>query len=111
MHNSYNYLISLHPPSLTLGEIQEIILVDDDHEPITIVAIEPPIEEATADTDCDFDASDNEVACNPNHLPRRILLANVLSSATDIEQTSTETGQVKKNIVKKKSFAIKIKQK
>ena len=66
------------------------------------VAIEPPIEEATADTDCDSDASDNEVSCNPDHLPRRILLANILPSNAVVAQPSTEVGPAKKKLRKEK---------
>lgn len=46
---------------------------DDDCDEIT-VAIEPHSLEATANTDCDSDASYDGVSCNPQHLPRRILL-------------------------------------
>lgn len=45
------------------------------------VAINPPHEEPDANTDCDSDASDDEVTCNPDHLPRRILSAEVNSIA------------------------------
>ena len=74
---------------------------DEDNCNVT-VAIEPPIEEATADTDCDSDASDNEVPCNPDHLPRRILLANILPSIAVVAQPSTEVGPAKKKLRKEK---------
>lgn len=42
------------------------------------IAISPPIENAHVNTDCDSDKSDDENTCNPDHLPRRILLASVI---------------------------------
>ena len=38
----------------------------------------PPIETPEAETDMDPDASDEEVTCNPDHLPRRILMTKLL---------------------------------
>ncbi|CAB4062178.1 unnamed protein product [Lepeophtheirus salmonis] len=41
-----------------------------------LLRITPPKEQPDALTDCDTDESDNEVTCNPDHIPRRILLTN-----------------------------------
>ena len=66
---------------------------ESENEYSQIQAIEPPIEQATADTYCDSDFSDNEVTCNPNYLPRRILLTKVLSNEMKLEppENSQET--------------------
>lgn len=53
---------------------------ETDQETMT-VAINPPHEEPDANIDCDSDASDDKVTCNPDHLPRRILSAEVNSIA------------------------------
>lgn len=47
--------------------------------------IAPPIEDSNAMTDCDSDQSDGEVTCDPDHLPRRILLTEVLPTNEDTE--------------------------
>ena len=71
---------------------------DDDSDFEINVAIEPPIEEATADTDCDSDASDSEVTCNPNHLPKRILLSEVLPDKREDQMPSPDGQQRKKKL-------------
>lgn len=70
--------------SLSLNEIHDI-LEELDHEAIT-VAINPPHEDGAADTDCDSDASDDEVTCNPDHPPRRILSSEVVSVDVNIQE-------------------------
>ena len=64
------------------------------------LVIEPSIEEATVDTDCDSDSFDNEVTSNPEHLPKRILLTKVLSN--DLESEPTEKSEVTKKPRKEK---------
>ena len=75
---------------------------DDDSDFEINVAIEPPIEEATAGTDCDSDASASEVTCNPNHLPRRILLSEVLPDKREDQMPSPDGQQRKKKLRKEK---------
>lgn len=88
---------------MTLSEIQDILAEKDDEDCDEIsVAIEPPTEEATADTDCDSDASDDEVTCSTQHLPRRILLTNVLSNDKSSETVPMETNPPKKKLRKEK---------
>ncbi|XP_068229303.1 piggyBac transposable element-derived protein 2-like [Palaemon carinicauda] len=41
------------------------------------VSVKPFLEDLDADTDQDSDASDDEVTCNPDHLPRRSLATDV----------------------------------
>ena len=53
---------------LTLVEIQDYLQELDDDNEIVDVAIEPPLESAEADTDCDSDKSDDEVGCDPDHI-------------------------------------------
>ena len=64
-----------------------------DDEETELYAIEPPIEQANADTDCDSDASDDEVSCNPDNLPRRILLTNTITSPEDVDIIESEPPQ------------------
>ena len=65
-----------------------------DDEETKLYAIEPPIEQANADTDCDSNASDDEVSCNPDNLPRRILLANTIPSPEeDVDIIESEPPQ------------------
>ena len=73
--------------SLNLNEIHNL-LFDDDFG--TLVSIEPPIEGANADTDCDSDESDDEVTWNPDHLPARILSANVLIEDELLDDTALD---------------------
>ena len=89
---------------LTLDEMSELLQeeTDDDSNFEINVAIEPPIEEATADTDCDSDASDSEVTYNPNHLPRRILLFEVLPDKREDQMPSPDGQQRKKKLRKEK---------
>ncbi|KAK4292663.1 hypothetical protein Pmani_034580 [Petrolisthes manimaculis] len=70
-----------HKDRLTLNEIHDL-LDNIDQETVT-VAINPPHEEPDANTDCDSDASDDEVTCNPDHLSLRILSAEVNSIANE----------------------------
>ncbi|KAK3882653.1 hypothetical protein Pcinc_001907 [Petrolisthes cinctipes] len=98
-----------HKDRLTLNEIHDL-LDDIDQETVT-VAINPPHEEPDVNTDCDSDASDDEVTCNPDHLPRRILSAEVNSIANeepleenedtnqDLESPSTSAEPPKKHYV------------
>ena len=68
--------------------------IEDDSEPNNNVAISivPPVEDPNALTDCDSDESDDEVTCNPDHLPSRILLTNVItmekSNETELQNDS-----------------------
>ena len=70
-------------------EILDLLLKEDDSDEEShtdrrcAVGIAPPIEDANAMTDCDSDQSDDEVACDPDHLPRRILLTEVLTTEKD----------------------------
>ncbi|KAK4302449.1 hypothetical protein Pmani_025471 [Petrolisthes manimaculis] len=96
-----------HKDRLTLNEIHD--LLDDIDQETVRVAINPPHEEPDANTDCDSDASDDEVTCNPDHLPRRILSAEVNSIANeepleenedtnhDLESPSTSAEPTKKH--------------
>ena len=88
----------------TLDEMSELLQeeTDNDSDFEINVAIKPPIEEATADTDCDSDASDSEVTCNPNHLPRRILLSKVLPDKREDQMPSPDGQQRKKKLRKEK---------
>lgn len=52
----------------------------------TTIAINPLHEDGVADTYCDSNASDNEVICNPDHLPWWILSSEVVSSATNDQE-------------------------
>ena len=84
---------------ITLDEISALLEeegFDDSCNCAINVAIEPPIEEATANKDCDSDASDSEVTCNPDHLPRRILFTEVLPSANEAEMLPADEEQKKK---------------
>ena len=64
---------------MNLNEVHDLLdELDRDTIDVTIV---PPYEEPGADTDCDSDASDDEVTCNPDHLPRRILSTDVIISS------------------------------
>ena len=47
---------------------------DDTGDGVTLT-IEPPIEDPTAMTVCYFEKSEDEVTCNPYHLPHRIFLS------------------------------------
>lgn len=76
----------LYPSRLTLDQIHDLVIEESDDES-EIFAIEPPIENANADTDCDSDCTDDEVTCNPDHLPRRILLSNTVHLS---EQVTTD---------------------
>ena len=79
---------------MTLDEIHDLLLEPSDDEEASddeIFAIEPPIENANADTDCDSDGSDDEVSCNPDHLPRRILLANTIPASEQETPDVVET--------------------
>ena len=61
--------------SLNDAEIRQLLMESDSEDNTgdrVTVTIEPPNEEPTAITDCDSDKSDDEVTCNPDHLPRRI---------------------------------------
>ena len=73
--------------SLSLNEVHDI-LEELDHE-ATTVSINPPHEDGAADTDCDSDASDDEVTCNPDHLPRRILTSEVVFVAASDQEDDT----------------------
>ncbi len=77
--------------SLSLNEIHDL-LEELDHEAITI-AINPPHEDGAADADCDSDASDDEVTCNPDHLPRRILSSEVVSVDVNIQEDDMDDEQ------------------
>ena len=69
---------------MTLDEIHDLLLEPSDDEEASddeMFAIEPPIENANADTNCDTDNSDDEVLCNPDHLPRRILFSNTIPAS------------------------------
>ena len=69
---------------LSLDEIHDLLMEEESDEQTEVrIAIEPPEEAPEADTDQDSGGSDDEVTCNPVHLPRRILLSNVLSRNTD----------------------------
>lgn len=67
-----------------MNEVHDI-LEELDRE-ATTVAINPPHEDGAADTDCDSDASDDEVTCNPDHLPRRVLSSEVVSIAKIVQE-------------------------
>lgn len=67
-----------------MNEVHDI-LEEFDRESST-VAINPPHEDGAGDTDCDSDASDDEVTCNPDHLPRRILSSEVVSIAPIVQE-------------------------
>ncbi len=54
------------------------ILEQEEESIDTDIGIEPLIEEPEAESDRDSDESDAEVTGNFDHLPRRILLSNVL---------------------------------
>ena len=66
---------------------------ESDEQTEVRIAIELPEEAPEADTDQDNDGSDDEVTCNPVHLPRRILLSNVLSRNTDNDHPHIESIQ------------------
>jgi len=90
---------------LTLDEVCQMLQeeqeeTDNESDFKINVAIEPPIEETTADTDCDSDASDSKVTCNPNHLPRRILLSEVLTDKREDQMPSPDGKQRKKKLRK-----------
>ena len=64
-------------------EIQHYLLELDDDTELVDVAIEPPLESAEADTDCDSDKSDDGVGCDPDHLPRRVLRSHATISSLE----------------------------
>ena len=69
---------------LSLDEIHELLMEEESDEQTEVrITVEPPEEAREADTDQDSDGSDDEITCNPVHLPKRILLSNVLSRNTD----------------------------
>ena len=68
---------------MTLVEIQDYLQELDDDTELVDVAIEPPLESAEADTDCDSDKSDDEVGCDPDHLPRRVLRSHATISSLE----------------------------
>ncbi|XP_068240322.1 piggyBac transposable element-derived protein 3-like [Palaemon carinicauda] len=75
---------------LTLNEIYDL-LDELDNEEVDI-SVNPPLEDPDADTDQDSDASDDEVTCNPDHLPRRILATDVaIDIARHVENDSEKT--------------------
>ena len=68
---------------MTLVEIQDYLQELDNDTELVDVAIEPPLESAEADTDCDSDKSDVEVGCDPDHLPHRILRSHATISSLE----------------------------
>ena len=90
---------------MTLSEIYDSLMEEDADDDET-VAIKPPYEEPNAMTDCDSDNSDDEVSCNPDHLPKRILQSNILDNAVEISkdaaQPSTSGGPAPKKCKKEK---------
>ena len=68
---------------LTLVEIQDYLQELDDDTELVDVASEPPLESAEADTDCDSDKSDDEVGCDPDHLPSRVLRSHATISSLE----------------------------
>jgi hypothetical protein len=85
---------------LSLNKIHDFFSLQDnaDNQFEVKVTIEPPKETSEAAIDHDRDSSDDEVMCNPEHLQRRILLANVLNESVNDSQlkivsnpTSTST--------------------
>ena len=79
---------------LSLDEIHDLLMEEESDEQTEVrIAIEPPEEAPEADTDQDGDGFDDEVTCNPVHLPRRILFSNVLSRNTDDDHPHIESTQ------------------
>ena len=66
---------------------------ESDEQTEVRIAIKPPEEAPEADTDQDSGCTDDEVTCNPVHLPRKILPSNVLSRNTDNDHPHIESTQ------------------
>lgn len=66
---------------LTLNEIHD--LMEKMEKYYATVAINPPYEEADANTNCDSDVSNDVDTFDPDYLPRRILSAEVISVTTN----------------------------
>ncbi len=83
---------------MTLNDIHNLLAENGDNDAYNVIyAIEPPIEEAEAMSDRDSDDSDDNVTCNPVHLPRRILLSNVSNPSLEKEShVSTQDSQSSK---------------
>ena len=70
---------------------------------VPFFAIESPLEAHEALNDHDSDASDDDVTCNPDHLPKRIFLTKIKNSFldnqsnNDLNKPSTSTSKPAKN--------------
>ena len=64
-----------------------------------------PVKDATAETECDSDSSTDKVACDPNHLLRRILLTDIISPIEEQQINNCEKQQ--STLLKLSDFFIK----
>ena len=71
---------------MTIDKIHNLLLEEDENleqNAVPFFAIEPPLEAHNALTDYDSDASDDDVICNSDNFPRRILLTKIINSSLD----------------------------
>ena len=87
---------------MNLNEIHDLLLQLDNDDTTINVVIEPPVEAADADTDCDSDASDDANTCDPNHLPQRVLRSQAAIANLPTNENEPDSSQKKSIPVHKK---------